>query len=588
MTASDFAPPPAAAPTTEVWRWNASEIASFDAVGFERELAAAPSPIAPFRTLLKQGNTQFKELFLQGVPAYELAPARARWMDELLRRAWSRFFEAEALDLALVAVGGYGRGELHPGSDVDLMVLLGDQTLDARRSGLEDFLTFLWDIGLEVGHSVRTVEDCAHEGAADITVATSLMEARLLTGSLALFEQMRAVTGPDRIWPDAAFFESKQQERQQRCQRYNETAFNLEPNIKEGPGGLRDLQMIGWVTKRHFGASTLRELVDHGFLSLRERQHLGMGGGVLEQLDLVESAGDGPAVADHDRADGHFLGLVSAGRLPQGFAHEVVVALQVDDAGEVGDVVLHHVETHPAAGEGGDLASGGEARQEDQVQDLPARQVPDRLGRGEPALEGDVADPVLVDPGAVVLDHDLDLVPLLGRREPDLAAGGFRAHHGRQALQIGLHLCRDFTLELAERLAKSGLEGDAGQRLDQPPAQVERAQLRQREPQLREVFERMRVELPERVVVARFVDEGEPGLLQGEQVPVNRPRMDPGRVGHVVDRQPVVRGLDGPQDVPLADDFGVSRHGLPPGGPVCSRAATAAQGAIAQGPSAGV
>jgi len=101
MTASDFAPPPAAAPTTEVWRWNASEIASFDAVGFERELAAAPSPIAPFRTLLKQGNTQFKELFLQGVPAYELAPARARWMDELLLRAWSRFFEAEALDLAL-------------------------------------------------------------------------------------------------------------------------------------------------------------------------------------------------------------------------------------------------------------------------------------------------------------------------------------------------------------------------------------------------------------------------------------------------------------------------------------------------------
>ncbi|MCU0807153.1 MAG: [protein-PII] uridylyltransferase [Candidatus Contendobacter sp.] len=274
MTASDFAPPPAAAPTTEVWRWNASEIASFDAVGFERELAAAPSPIAPFRTLLKQGNTQFKELFLQGVPAYELAPARARWMDELLRRAWSRFFEAEALDLALVAVGGYGRGELHPGSDVDLMVLLGDQTLDARRSGLEDFLTFLWDIGLEVGHSVRTVEDCAHEGAADITVATSLMEARLLTGSLALFEQMRAVTGPDRIWPDAAFFESKQQERQQRCQRYNETAFNLEPNIKEGPGGLRDLQMIGWVTKRHFGASTLRELVDHGFLSLREYEEL--------------------------------------------------------------------------------------------------------------------------------------------------------------------------------------------------------------------------------------------------------------------------------------------------------------------------
>ena len=253
---------------------NETAIASFDAAAFERELAAAASSITPFRTLLKHSDARFRELFLGGVPAYELAPARARLMDELLQRAWLCYFPADTLDLALAAVGGYGRGELHPGSDVDIMVLLGDEALDARRSGLESFLTFLWDIGLEVGHSVRTVEDCAREGAADITIATSLMEARRLTGSPALFEQMRAVAGPDRIWPDAAFFEAKRQERQQRCHRYNETAFNLEPNIKEGPGGLRDLQMIGWVAKRHFGASTLHELVNHGFLSPSEYDEL--------------------------------------------------------------------------------------------------------------------------------------------------------------------------------------------------------------------------------------------------------------------------------------------------------------------------
>jgi [protein-PII] uridylyltransferase len=91
-------------------------------------------------------------------------PARARLMDELLQRVWRRFFEADAPDLTLAAVGGYGRSELHPGSDVDIMILLGDRALETRRSGLEDFLTFLWDIGLEVGHSVRTVEDCAREG----------------------------------------------------------------------------------------------------------------------------------------------------------------------------------------------------------------------------------------------------------------------------------------------------------------------------------------------------------------------------------------------------------------------------------------
>ena len=255
-------------------RWQRSDIIVFDTIAFDHDLAAARTPLPVFRAALRQSDAQLKELFQQGTPAYELVLTRARLMDELLQRAWLRFFESEALDLALVAVGGYGRGELHPSSDVDILILLGDGALATRQSGLEDFLTFLWDIGLEVGHSVRTVEDCAREGAADITVATSLMEARLLNGSQHLFEQMRAVTGPDRIWPDAAFFEFKQQERCQRCHKYNETAFNLEPNIKDGPGGLRDLQMIGWVAKRHFGANTLQELVSHGFLTPREYDEL--------------------------------------------------------------------------------------------------------------------------------------------------------------------------------------------------------------------------------------------------------------------------------------------------------------------------
>jgi len=263
------APPGPVDPPPEIaWRGVALEAAAF-----EHE-AADVNALAGFRTLLKANDARFKSLFQSGVPVHELVFARARLMDALLGRVWLQYFEADAADLALVAVGGYGRGELHPGSDVDLMILLDDAALTTRRDGLEGFLTFLWDIGLEVGHSVRTVEDCAREGASDITVATSLMESRRLTGSATLFEQMRAMTGPDRIWPDGAFFETKRQERIERCHKYNETAFNLEPNIKDGPGGLRDLQMIGWVTKRHFGAGTLRELIDHGFLSQSEYDEL--------------------------------------------------------------------------------------------------------------------------------------------------------------------------------------------------------------------------------------------------------------------------------------------------------------------------
>lgn len=246
----------------------------FKAAEFQRQLARAENPLLCFREILKQGDAALKRLFDEGVPVQELVPARAWLIDELLRQAWTLFFGNDIQELALVAVGGYGRGELHPGSDIDIMILLGVDDIEPCRPALEKFPTFLWDMGLEVGHTVRTLADCVREGGADITIATSLMEARLLVGPQTLFDQLRTLTGPDHIWPDRAFFAAKYEEQQCRYQRYDRTAYNLEPNVKDGPGGLRDLQMIGWVTKRHFGAATLHELVEHGFLTEREYQEL--------------------------------------------------------------------------------------------------------------------------------------------------------------------------------------------------------------------------------------------------------------------------------------------------------------------------
>lgn len=230
--------------------------------------------ISELRAWLKSKNSALKNDFEQGILAPALVLTRAQYVDELLQYIWQKLFGVGHADLALVAVGGYGRGTLHPASDVDILVLGTAPALETQRSAIETFLTLLWDIGLEVGHSVRTPEDCTRHGAADITVATSLMEARLLVGSATLFAQMQAVTTPERIWPSAAFFECKQQERQRRCQRYDQTACNLEPNIKEGPGGLRDVQMIVWVAQRHCGVKTLEELVSHGFLSPHEYHEL--------------------------------------------------------------------------------------------------------------------------------------------------------------------------------------------------------------------------------------------------------------------------------------------------------------------------
>lgn len=246
----------------------------FDSEDFDRHLAASDNPLKPFRDALKQGDKILNTLFYQGTPALDLVPTRAWLIDQLLVRAWTRFFEADAPRLALVAVGGYGRGELHPASDVDIMILLDDAVIDNRRQALEGFLTFLWDIGLDVGQSVRSLTDCVQEATADITVATNLMEARLLTGSAVLFEQMRILTGPDYIWPSRTFFQVKWAEQERRHHKYHHTAYNLEPNVKEGPGGLRDLQMIGWVAKRHFGATTLHDLVEHNFLTEREYTEL--------------------------------------------------------------------------------------------------------------------------------------------------------------------------------------------------------------------------------------------------------------------------------------------------------------------------
>ncbi len=137
---------------------------------------------------------------------------------------------------ALVAVGGYGRGELHPCSDIDILLLVSRPPNDAERSQVERLITFLWDIGLEVGHSVRTVAECVQESAADVSVMTTLLEARLVHGDAALLAEMNTALAAPGIWPEKEFFEAKVKEQTARHLKANDTAYNLEPNVKTGPG----------------------------------------------------------------------------------------------------------------------------------------------------------------------------------------------------------------------------------------------------------------------------------------------------------------------------------------------------------------
>ena len=226
------------------------------------------------RSSMEKADSRLAEQFWGGADVVELVHSRAWVIEQLLLLAWKKLVPFTE-HVSMVAVGGYGRGELHPGSDIDLMILLGNEIKKTQvKNEVEAFIQLLWDAGFYLGHSVRTVSECAEDAAGDVVTTTSFMESRLVAGSMDLLDEMLAETAPGRIWDAKEFFEAKFEEQKQRHERFHDTAYNLEPNIKEGPGGLRDIQMISWVARRHLGAQTLHGLVEHDYISETEHRDL--------------------------------------------------------------------------------------------------------------------------------------------------------------------------------------------------------------------------------------------------------------------------------------------------------------------------
>ncbi|QNP40265.1 [protein-PII] uridylyltransferase [Lysobacter solisilvae (ex Woo and Kim 2020)] len=181
-----------------------------------------------------------------------LLAARAQQVDAVLREAWSHCLPQDAA-LSLFAVGGYGRGELFPQSDIDLLVF-GEAGAQADHAdALARFFTLLWDAGLPIGHAVRSAEDCTRAALDDVTVLTALLEARMLVADLDAAAHLANAISPALIWPARDYFAAKREEQRARHARFGDTADNLEPNIKEGPGGLRDLHTLRWVALRIIG-----------------------------------------------------------------------------------------------------------------------------------------------------------------------------------------------------------------------------------------------------------------------------------------------------------------------------------------------
>ncbi|HWV14945.1 MAG TPA: [protein-PII] uridylyltransferase [Cellvibrio sp.] len=274
----------------------------FDQSRFRRALDESPY-ITVFKDAISASSTQFNRRFLEGEEIRTLIYERALFIDCMLHYAWHQFTWPDSISLE--AVGGYGRGELHPGSDIDLLILYRPEIFAECKENIERFLTFLWDIGLEIGSSVRTVKECLEIARDDITVATNIMESRTLLGDVSLRQELLQQSSPEHMWPADTFFRAKWDEQIERHKKYNDTEYNLEPNIKNAPGGLRDIQTISWVAKRYFQVRTLKQLEGKGFFTEEEFSLLYSGEEFLWRvrygLHMVAKRAEERLMFDHQR-----------------------------------------------------------------------------------------------------------------------------------------------------------------------------------------------------------------------------------------------------------------------------------------------
>ncbi|MDA1207017.1 MAG: [protein-PII] uridylyltransferase [Proteobacteria bacterium] len=254
--------------------------ASLDLKALNDAVQQSKKPLPLLKTALAAFKEAQREAFSNGTAPTTLIKARSDFIDQILTLCWQRFSWDENLSslrksrISLVAVGGYGRSELLPNSDIDLLILTERGNARQHTSNIQSFLTLLWDIGLEVGHSVRSVQESLQQARLDVTVTTALLDARNICGTPKMLNQLSEKLRTKAGWKSATFFSAKADEQKERHAKSNHTEYSLEPNLKTSPGGLRDIQTILWIANFHYRTDQLEQLVLADFLEEAEARLL--------------------------------------------------------------------------------------------------------------------------------------------------------------------------------------------------------------------------------------------------------------------------------------------------------------------------
>ena len=223
------------------------------------------------RQLIQTYKEYRKNCFLKGFKVSNLLQDETKSFDAFLSNIWSHFELDTFPNLALVAVGGFGRNEQFVESDIDLLIVSNEETISPEEtSKIEQFVSFLWDLKIDLGTSVRTIKETVLASREDLTIITNLLETHFIAGAKDTYDELITVLENDDFWDDEKFFEAKIDEQNKRYHSFRDTVYSLEPDVKNSPGGLRDLHIMQWLAIKIYQAQCNADLCEVGLLTKSE------------------------------------------------------------------------------------------------------------------------------------------------------------------------------------------------------------------------------------------------------------------------------------------------------------------------------